>query len=174
VLLIAGYYEDGELYVYDPGFRLQGEAPHILIESINGFDQREMLIRFALTGSEGEINLEEDDRADFRGKHAATLWILLNDGLIGCIEGLDEVEQSAGVVYNGQRLFEGDVVPIDSIGTERQVLTRLYLVADTEKELAEIIQYCDDTINVLDENGNDLRLPLDEVHQYTRSILNEY
>ena len=49
------------VYVADPdgmvGFRLQGEAPHLLMKAIHGFDQREMLIRFALTGSEGNIDL---------------------------------------------------------------------------------------------------------------------
>ena len=32
--------------LYDTGFRLQGEAPHLLMKAIHGFDQREMLIRF--------------------------------------------------------------------------------------------------------------------------------
>ena len=60
VLLISAFYENGEFYVYDPGFRLQGEAPHLLMKAINGFDQREMLIRFALTGSEGKIDLRKE------------------------------------------------------------------------------------------------------------------
>lgn len=172
VLLIAGYYENDEIYVYDPGFRLQGEAPHLLMKAIHGFDQREMLIRFALTGSEGSIDLSTDDRADFRGKHAATLWILVKEGNIKSIKGLDEVEKLPEVVYNGQRLFVGDNVPADSIGTERQVLTRLYLVADTEKELAETIEYCINNVEVLDDNDEDMRIPLDEAAQYVRKVKN--
>lgn len=172
VLLIAGYYDNDEIYVYDPGFRLQGEAPHLLMKAIHGFDQREMLIRFALTGSEGTIDLSTDDRADFRGKHAATLWILVKEGTIKTIRGIEEVEKISEVVYNGQRLFVGDKVPRDSIGTERQVLTRLYLVANTEKKLAETIEYCINKVEALDDNDEDMRIPLDEAAQYVRKVRN--
>lgn len=169
VLIIAGFYENDELYVYDPGFRLQGEAPHLLMKAIHGFDQREMLIRFALTGSEGDIDLSTEDRADFRGKHAATLWILVKEGTIGRIEGIEDVERIPQVAYNEQRLFTGDVVPTSSVGTERQVLTRLYLVADSERELGETIEYCIDKVKVFDSNGEDMRIPLDEAMKYART-----
>ena len=53
VLAIQFFVEDNNYYAYDPGFRLQGEAMHIHINAINGFDHRKMLINFALTGSMG-------------------------------------------------------------------------------------------------------------------------
>ena len=111
VLLISGFYEDGEFYVYDPGYRLQGEAPHLLMKAIHGFDQREMLIRFALTGSEGDIDLTKEDDPKFRGKWASTLWFLLKEGTINKIEGLENVDSDKRVVANIQRLHEGDEVP---------------------------------------------------------------
>ena len=49
ILMLSGFYENGEFYVYDTGFRLQGEAPHLLIKAIQGFDQREMLISGIMT-----------------------------------------------------------------------------------------------------------------------------
>ena len=39
ILMLSGFYEDGEFYVYDTGFRLQGEAPHLLMKAIHGFDR---------------------------------------------------------------------------------------------------------------------------------------
>jgi biotin carboxylase len=53
VLAIQFFVENDNYYAYDPGFRLQGEAMHIHINKINGFDHRTMLINFALTGSMG-------------------------------------------------------------------------------------------------------------------------
>ena len=38
------FIENNNYYSYDPGFRLQGEAMHIHIDAINGFDHRIMLI----------------------------------------------------------------------------------------------------------------------------------
>lgn len=158
VLLISGFFEDGEFYMYDPGFRLQGEAPHLLMKAIHGFDQREMLIRFALTGSQGDLELLKVDDPYFRGKAAATFWLLLKQGTIGRIEGLDEIEKDPRVVANVQRLKVGDVVMDSWIGTERQVLTRLYLVCDNKSALADMIKECQNKIKVYDADGNSMLL----------------
>ena len=158
VLLVSGFFENGEFYMYDPGFRLQGEAPHLLMKDIHGFDQREMLIRFALTGSQGDIDLLSADDPYFRGKAAATFWYLLKKGTIGKIEGLDEVEKDSRVVANIQRLHEGDEVLPSWVGTERQVLTRLYLVCNNKKELADTIKEYQDKVKVYDVNGDNMLL----------------
>lgn len=158
VLMLSGFYENGEFYVYDTGFRLQGEAPHLLMKAIHGFDQREMLIRFALTGSEGAVNLETDDDTRLRGKWASTLWILLKQGHIAKIEGMDDINNDPRIVANIQRLHEGDDVAPEWIGNEKQVLTRMYLVCDSKEELAECLKEYQSKIKVYDENGNNLVL----------------
>lgn len=158
VLMLSGFYEDGEFYVYDTGFRLQGEAPHLLMKAIHGFDQREMLIRFALTGSEGDVDLEKDDDTRLRGKWAATLWFLLKAGTIARISGLEEVDSDPRIVANVQRLHEGDEVKAEWVGTEKQVLTRLYLVCNTKQELADTLKEYQSKVKVFDTNGNSMVL----------------
>lgn len=158
VLMLSGFYDNGEFYVYDTGFRLQGEAPHLLMKAVHGFDQREMLIRYALTGSEGNVDLKKEDDAYFRGNWAATLWFLLKEGKIAKIYGLDALNEDKRVVANVQRLFEGDVVHHEWIGTEKQVLTRLYIVCKTKMELADILSEYMDKISVVDTNGNEMLL----------------
>lgn len=158
ILMLSGFYENGEFYVYDTGFRLQGEAPHLLMKAIHGFDQREMLIRFALTGSEGDVNLETDDDTRLRGKWASTLWFLLKQGHIEKIEGLENIEKDERVVANIQRLHEGDDVSAEWIGNEKQVLTRLYLVCDSKEELATCLKEYQNKVKVYDKNGNNLVL----------------
>ncbi len=158
ILMLSGFYENGEFYVYDTGFRLQGEAPHLLMKAIHGFDQREMLIRFALTGSEGDVNLDRDDDTRLRGKWAATKWFLLKQGRIAKIEGLDNLDSDSSVVANIQRLHEGDTVVPEWIGNEKQVLTRLYLVCDSKQELADKLNEYERKVHVYDENGNEMLL----------------
>lgn len=154
ILMLSGFFENGEFYVYDTGFRLQGEAPHLLLKAIYGYDQREMLVRFALTGDEGNnVDLYKEDPY-MSGKWAATVWFLLKKGKIAKIEGLDNLEADKRVVANGQRLHEGDEVPVEWIGNEKQVLTRLYLVCNTKQELAEAIKEYQNKVKVYDENGN--------------------
>lgn len=158
ILMLSGFYENGEFYVYDTGFRLQGEAPHLLIKAIQGFDQREMLIRYALTGSAGDLDLEEADDTYLRGKWAATQWFLLKQGKIAKIEGFEEMDNDPRVVANVQRLYEGDTVPEEWIGNEKQVLTRLYLVCDSKQELADTLKEYAEKVKAFDENGNNMIL----------------
>lgn len=153
VLLMQAFYEDGEFYVYDPGFRLQGEAPHLYMKSINGFDQREMLIRFALTGVMGDIDLHKQDDPYFHGKYATTLWTLLSKGKVGKIEGLEEIDNDSRVHYNIQRIYEGDIVQDSWIGTEKQVLNRLYLICDTKEQLVAAVKEYQEKIKVYDTDG---------------------
>ena len=156
VLLISAFYENGEFYVYDPGFRLQGEAPHLLMKAVNGLDHREMLIRYALSGSEGQMKLEVDDDAGFRGKAGATFWILLNSGKIGKIEGIDEIIKDKRVVAAVQRLYEGDIVEKEWVGTEKQVMMRLYMVCESRGELKRLIAECEEKIRVYDDSRQNM------------------
>ena len=158
VLMLSAFYEDGEFYVYDTGFRLQGEAPHLLMKAVHGFDQREMLINFALTGSEGNIDLSRQDDPYFRGKWAATLWILLREGKIAKIEGMDGIENDKRVVANIRRLYEGDTVLPEWIGTEKQVMTRIYLVCDSKQSLADTLKEYMAKIRIYDTDGNAMAL----------------
>lgn len=158
VLMLSAFYEDGEFYVYDTGFRLQGEAPHLLMKAVHGFDQREMLIRFALTGSEGDVCLEKEDDAYFRGNWAATLWFLLRAGKIVEIKGLDSVEKDSRIVANVQRFDIGAEVLPDYVGTEKQVFSRLYIVCKTKEELADTLKEYIEKVSVLDENGTEMVL----------------
>lgn len=156
VLMLSAFYDDGEFYVYDTGFRLQGEAPHILMKAIHGFDQREMLIRFALTGSEGDINLSNEDDAHFRGKWAATYWVLLRTGTIMEVKGFEDIVNDVRVVSNIQRLHKGDSIKKDWIGTEKQVFTRLYFVCNSKEELAETMEEYRNKISIINSDGKEM------------------
>ena len=158
VLMLSAFYENGEFYVYDTGFRLQGEAPHLLMKAVHGFDQREMLIRFALTGSEGDVDLATEDDTRFRGKWAATLWFLLKEGTIEKISGLESIAGDPRIVANVQRLREGDVVKPEWIGTEKQVLTRLYIVCDSKLELRDCLKEYQRKVRAWDGAGNEMIL----------------
>ncbi len=158
VLMLSGFYENDTFYVYDTGFRLQGEAPHLFLKAIHGFDQREMLIRFALTGSEGSVDLEKEDDCTFRGKWAATLWFLLKQGTIAKIEGLDEAADDPRIIANMQRLHVGDTVVPEWIGNEKQVLTRMYLVCGSKQELADTLKHYQQNVKVYDTDGNMMQL----------------
>lgn len=158
VLNIQFFVENNIFYAYDPGFRLQGEAPHIPLAHINGFDHRKMLINYALTGVFGEDDFAEKNDYKFRGKVACTIWILLSDGQIDEIEGLDKVKTDESVIFVLERFTKGDVVEKDWLGTEKQVFTRIYLVADSIKEVNNKITEFKNLLKIKDVQGENMIL----------------
>ena len=159
VLLVQAFHEDEEFYVYDTGFRLQSEASNRLIEHICGYDQRELLIHFAMTGSEGDLDLLKADDPRMKGSFAASVWFLLEEGKVGRIEGVEQAKQDPRVIAVIQRLFEGDEIPASWLGTEQQVMLRLFLVCPTKQELCKAICEYQSAIHVTDVEGRDMLRP---------------
>ena len=156
VLNIQFFVKDDIFYAYDPGFRLQGEAPHIPLKEINGFDHREMLLNFSLTGSMGVNDFENRNDFLFKGKKACTLWVLLKGGEIHLLEGLDLIKNDPSVVFIQQRLKKGDVISSEMVGSERQVLARIYIVTNTYKGLAEKVKLFRSYLKIADLDGEDM------------------
>jgi biotin carboxylase len=158
VLNVQFFVENGEFYSYDPGFRLQGEAPHIHLAHINGFDHRKMLINFALTGKFGDDNFSEQNDYMLGGKKACSIWVLLKAGKIASIEGLEKIKNHKNVIFVVERFKEGDEVASAMVGTERQVLYRIYTVTDSVAETNQTILDIQNILDVRDESGNDMVL----------------
>ncbi|MCT4629964.1 carbamoyl-phosphate-synthetase [Winogradskyella sp.] len=158
VLNVQFFVEDGVFYSYDPGFRLQGEAPHIPLAHINGFDHRKMLLNFALTGVFGEDNFAEQNDYMLRGKKACSIWVLLKDGKIDSIKGLDKIKSHKNVIFVVERFKEGDEVLPAMVGTERQVLYRIYTVSDSVAETNQTILDIQNILDVRNDKGEDMVL----------------
>ena len=158
VILIQFFVDRRGFYAYDPGFRLQGEAPHTYLKYYNGFDHREMLINFSITGQmySGDFSLVNDPT--FGGNFALTSWVLLKAGRVGKIEGLERAASCEGVAKIIQRLYVGDVVTEAMLETERQVLCRIYIVASSKAGLYDTAAAVQSELRVFDESGADMIL----------------
>ncbi|MGD9160048.1 MAG: hypothetical protein PVG39_16660 [Desulfobacteraceae bacterium] len=160
VLNVQFFVEDGRFYAYDPGFRLQGEAPHLIINAVNGFDHRKMLINYALTGSMGIDDLSVRNDYLLKGKYAGSLWVLLKEGRIGKISGLIELENDPDVIFVMKRFQEGDFVTKSMVGTERQVLARIYVVCDSKDQYIDKIKKIEQRLDIRDESNVNMVLTL--------------
>jgi biotin carboxylase len=158
VLLIQFFVDDQAFYAYDPGFRLQGEAPHLYLRHFNHFDQREMLLRFAMTGRMWTGDFAPLNDPGFQGQYATTVWVLLKAGRVGAIGGLDAIRAHPQVIEVLQRFQPGDLVSADMVGTERQVFARIYTTARTPEESRDLLQFIHTTLSVQDAAGADMVL----------------
>lgn len=150
--------KNNKFYAYDPGFRLQGEAPHLYLNQINKFDNRSMLINFSLTSSTNEPNLVVKNDPFFKGKIATTIWVLLNEGIIAKISGLDFIKNQECVFELIQRFKIGDKVENSMLGTERQVFARIYCVVNDKEELNKIYLKVKQNLRVINSVGGNMIL----------------
>jgi biotin carboxylase len=153
VFMISAFVENGKIYLYDPGFRLQGEAPDIYIAKINSFDQKKYLIEFALSDNLSFSNYSSINFLNKFNSYCETIWILLKEGEIGYIEGIDNFVDNKNVIFINQRFYKGDIITNEMIGTEAQVFARIYLINENKKEIENLKNKVRNSIVVLDSNG---------------------
>ena len=156
VLMVSAFVEDDKFYFYDPGFRLQGEAPNNIIKAHCNFDQIEFLINVALNSN--YKNIEDLNDPHLNKAYGASIWFLLKMGKIGFIDGLDFLENNPKVINKLQRFYVGDNITQDMIGTEGQVFMRVYIIDDDLEKLKETIQNIQNSLIVLDENNQNMLL----------------
>jgi len=172
ILNIQFFVKDNKYYAYDPGFRLQGEAPHIHIAEINKFDHRKMLLNFSLTGNLGVDHFEDKNDFLFKNKYATTIWVLLKSGIIGEIIGLDKIRSDKKVSFLMQRLNIYDKIETEMVGTERQVFARIYVQCDHFEELKEKITEFKQILNIKDINGDNMIFDWVDAEKITNYKLN--
>lgn len=158
VLMLSAFFENGEFYFYDPGFRLQGESPNLFLEHFHGYDQREQLINFALSGNMGDKKAYELDNPNLNGNFASTLWILLKEGEISSLEGFDILDNNPNIIHVVTRLKVGDIITKDIIGTEKQVFCRIYIVANSKNELKNILFNLQSKLRVISSKNENMVL----------------
>ena len=157
VLNIQFFSDENKFFAYDPGFRLQGEAPHVYLNNIFNIDNVEMLINFSLSSAR-ESNQHYDKMSDFKGNCACTMWILLNAGEIKSIKGIDTIKKNKSVIKILQRVYEGDKISEDMIGTERQVFARIYIVCKNFYELSEAVEFVNNSLEIINTNNEGMIL----------------
>ena len=156
-LFIQSFVEDGRVRFYEMGYRIAGAQGQNIISAVNGVDALEMLVRFALTGKMSGYNLKTQDTANFK-KFACKLTPVLKKGKISRICGLDEVEKMSCVTKVVPVNKVGNIIDDEMVGTLKQLLTRIYLIADTLEELKEKIDEIQKNLIVYDENGENMIL----------------
>jgi biotin carboxylase len=158
VLMLSAFFENDEFYFYDPGFRLQGESPNLFLDYFHGYDQREQLINFALTGNMGDKKAYKLDDPYLNGNFAATIWILLKEGQIKEIQGFEILNNNPNVIEVITRLKIGDIITKEIIGTEKQVYCRIYIAASSKNQLKQIINNLQNNLRVFSTNNENMVL----------------
>jgi biotin carboxylase len=154
VLFLQAFIDNGEVRIYEPGFRLNGAQEHIILSELTGVDAKQLLLNYAVTGRMGSFSIQEKVAPYLHGKYGCKLSPLVKVGRIKKIVGIDKIRNISGVISVNPSYVDGDIV--DGIGTLKQIICRFYIVANTKNELKSIIDKIYDAFDVLDENDNSM------------------
>lgn len=157
-LFIQGFVDGDTIRFYDPGLRFSGGLAYLTTQKIFGINPIEWMINEAVCG---ELTTEEEfEKIDWKikGKTACSMSILLKSGKISTIKGIDKLKEIPGLYDYKQLLHENDVV--EQVGTLKQVVLRTYIVTKDREELRKCLEKIYASIEVLDENGENMKLPM--------------
>lgn len=153
-VFMQGFEDNGELYMHEIGYRMNGGFTYKLIEAACGYNQVHQLIRYSLTGKMDEHELMKSDPFLNNGSLAFILTVSLIKGTITKIEGTDDINRLPGVLEVCQLRYEGET--FNSIGTTANNFAFILCYTKSREELITTINNIKTMLKVYDENGNNM------------------
>ena len=141
---------DDGIYVFEMGYRLNGNNDYTVIEQENGLNYCRMLINYSLTGSMGE-DLSRDN--PFFKQYHGTFVVLLHAGRIARID-CDALSSVKGIdeIYLTKQV--GDVVPDRATNVHKSGLIKFS--ADTLDEAKALVHCIHTNLHIEDEHGRSM------------------
>ena len=154
-IFMQGFVDGDCVRFYDPGLRLPGGEYERMFSSVFGKNPLCPLIEFALTGKvlEDSIEMKEND-VWLNSKVAAQVLPTLKPGVITSIRGMREIINHKNVVSAFPRYREGNkILPTHNVN---QRFAEIDIVCDSNEEMAKIVEWIYNTLEITDENGDNM------------------
>lgn len=152
-VFMQGFEDNGVFRFFDPGLRFPGVDYEKIYEKVHGIDIMEAMIHLALDGNCGEIKLPEDG-VMIKGKRAAVLFPTVSAGIIGQLEGFEEVKDDQSVVSLQPRCEAGD--QIEWTYNVNQRMAEVDILCDTTEQLKKKVDDIQKTLKVLDSERRNM------------------
>lgn len=151
-VFIQGFYDNGDFYLSEIGYRLNGGDTYKLVEQCSGVNIVELLLSYSLTGEVDEAKIKLFN--PFFKQKAFLVTVGLKNGKIGAIKGIEKILKHKKIRGVSQMHFVGD--ELDSPGTNAQIFAYFMCVGEDAPTLKEAVSYVRSNLEVLDENGKDM------------------
>ena len=156
-LFIESFYDEEGFHFYEMGYRVGGGQSSILLNRINGVDYVKMLISFALDGTMCDDKLFNEFNSEF-SEVACSLVLLMKDGAINRVEGLDFISKNPDIVKYTQFFKVGESLSTEYVGTLGQVFARIHIVSENINSFKKTLNDINHNLKVYDSNNNNLLL----------------
>ena len=166
-LFMQACVQNGRLYVYEAGMRLNGCKTYQILEVENDFNTQEQLMRYAVTGDVGDVpSLSPKFKRWY-----ATLNVLVRVGkTIKEFRGVEELLSYPWLISLNRLYYEGDTVPETAYGTLAQRISTIHLYGDTKEQLIERIDRVNRLYQVIDGDGENLVIQPHDINDIRMSL----
>lgn len=155
VVWISGIVKKGRFYFFEMGCRISGSYDYKLISYMNNVNYYEMLLFYALEGSDNDYDVITD--SPFYDKYGIIFSLFAHAGIIGMQKGLEQIVRLPNVITAEFKKSVGDsITENETGGTE---VFRSYIVADNMRQIKETIVKIQRKVRVLSNNGESLLYP---------------
>lgn len=153
-VFLQGFYENGRVYMYDPGLRFPGSDYDLAVKETTGYDNMQTFVKYALTGNPKARVGCPKEAFRLNGKQAMLFAVSCRAGKIAFMKGLDKVSSNTHVISTDIRVQVGEVVP-DS-GDVKQRVLEFVAFFENEEERKEFVRYVYSSLSILDDHGQEM------------------
>lgn len=150
VIFFQGMVTKKKIYVFEMGYRINGNNDFLVIEKFNGLNFMKMCIAHSLCG-----NMTDDISKDnpLYSGYACTLPIYAHGGTIGKLS-LGEIDSKEGIQNITVSAWVGKEIPED--GSTAQCVIKMKLYADSLEDVAELAAFAQANVVVEDIDGRNM------------------
>lgn len=154
VVFFQGMITEKKIYIFEMGYRINGNNDFLIIDKFNGINHMKMLIAHSLCGDMID-DLSKDNPV--YSKLACTLLFYAHAGTIGKLE----YEKILG----DKRIQDVDVQgwvgrEVAEDGSTGQCVIKMKLIADNTEEMIDLVKFIQDNVKVEDVNGKNMLFKL--------------
>lgn len=154
VVFMQGFWEDGHVYMYDPGLRFPGSDFNIVTKEVTGFDSMKSFAEYAVTGNTNACYGDPSEAYNYAGGICMILAISCKPGRIDKFSGFDVIEKHPAVFSARQIYKEKDTVP--NTHDVRQRVAEFIVYTKSREEAKAFVDFTYQNLCILNEQGEDM------------------
>lgn len=155
VVFMQGFVDGDTVRMFDPAIRFPGNEYERVFARAMGFNPMDSIISYALTGKMEDFQGRYEGSYDLNGKVAVQYMINCRPGKIAKFVGVEKIEEHPNVVYVGHKYDVGAIIR-NTGDTNHRVFDISFLVDRNEKAINEVVDYVNENLHILDENGEEM------------------
>lgn len=149
-LFFQGMITDKKIYVFEMGYRTNGNNDYVTIDKYNNINYMKMLISHSLTGDMGD---DVSKNNPLFPEKTCTLVLQAHAGEIGILE-YDNIKSNQKIYDIVTLAWVGKTIVED--GSTGQCVMKIRFTAKDNQEIAETIKFIQNNVIVKDVNGNNM------------------